>query len=133
MPNFARMPLDWIDTVMVLVGLYGSVAVLMAVGITRTDMVAFPALGVALAGPILRRRYLGPPKPYREDRSRVVGVIAHVLIGTGALVLWLGGLLVYWRHEDREDWLPAALACGVALGGLVIGATLDWLQRDHPR
>lgn len=131
MPDFARMPLDWIDTVMTLVGLYGSVAVLMAVGVTRLELVAVPALGVALAGPMLRRRYLGPPRPYREDRSRLVGALAHLLIATGSLLLVLGGVLFYWRHQDHAAWRPAAAACGVALGALLIGVTLDWLQRDH--
>lgn len=128
-----RMPLDWIDTVWILTWLYGGVALLMALGVTDMDLCFPPAIGVGLAGPLLRRRYLGPPSPYRKDRSRILGILALLLIGVGSLVLALGGLLLYLRHQDHKPWGPTAIGCLVGLGGLLIGATLDWLQRDHRR
>jgi len=36
-------------------------------------------------------------------------------------------------HKDHKDWVPSAMGCLLALAGLLIGATLDWLQRDHRR
>jgi hypothetical protein len=121
--------LDGIDVVLIIAGLYASLAIMLGLDITDRRIIVGAAVGVALLGPIGRRVMVGPPPLYRINHSSLVAALGFVLIATGALFAGYGGVLLYLamsRGDDKTMWLVVA---GGGLAVLVVGDFLDRSQR----
>ena len=123
------MMLDGIDVVLIIIGLYGALAAMFALGITRREIIGGAALGAALLGPITRRVIIGPPPLYRNDHSRLVAVLGFLLIATGALFAGFGGLFVYLAMSRGDDKTMSLLVAGGGFVVLIVGDLLDRSQR----
>ncbi len=111
--------IDWIDAasvifmLIVLVGAGRALASAFAL-----DLPAEAAGVFAIAVPLLRRRFIGPPRAYRTDRSGLLVFATAVVLMLGLLGLLIAGLQLW----NRAPWLVPAAIGGACLG---VGILLD--------
>jgi hypothetical protein len=120
-----RMSLDWIDCAAILISAYLGILVMSLAGVDLTRHGKW-TLGALIAGPLVRRAVIGPPRPHKPTGIRVASFAALVFLAT-AFVCGGGALmLMTFRLSDGKPIETGIyLAAAVALVTLAIGAVFD--------